>query len=126
MQVLLGKHGLVDDQLQTLVDYGLGRNASLPISSLDLRCNKLSPFAGPALKKLISFTSTLQVSLSPFPSGHFHCRYGNNIFVTNGFLRVSCRVVGVCVSWGYSYIIYKLRDDSLKLKEAGMCEGHWA
>ena len=60
-QILLGKHGLVDDQLQTLVDYGFGRNAALPVSSLDLRCNKLSPFAGPALKQLISFTSTLQV-----------------------------------------------------------------
>jgi len=60
-EILLGKHGLVDTQLQTLVDYGLGRNAMLPVSSLDLRCNKLSPFAGPTLKQLISFTSTLQL-----------------------------------------------------------------
>mmetsp|Transcript_11464 Transcript_11464/g.32528 ORF Transcript_11464/g.32528 Transcript_11464/m.32528 type:complete len:403 (+) Transcript_11464:61-1269(+) len=60
-EVLLGKHGLVDDQLQTLVDYGLGRNRTLPICTLDLRCNKLSPVAGPAFKQLLQFTSTLQM-----------------------------------------------------------------
>eukprot|EP00951_Prasinocladus_malaysianus_P018932 scaffold152576_cov23-Prasinocladus_malaysianus.AAC.1 len=60
-EVLLGKHGMGDDQLQTLVDYGLGRNAALPITSLDLRCNKLSPMAGPCIKQLLQFTATIQV-----------------------------------------------------------------
>eukprot|EP00951_Prasinocladus_malaysianus_P018931 scaffold152575_cov32-Prasinocladus_malaysianus.AAC.1 len=59
-RVLLGKHGMGDDQLQTLVDYGLGRNAALPITSLDLRCNKLSPMAGPCIKQLLQFTATIQ------------------------------------------------------------------
>lgn len=68
LQVLLGKHGLQDDQLQTLVDYGLGRNSMLPITSLDLRCNRLSRLAGPALHQLLLFTSTIQVS--PVPSNH--------------------------------------------------------
>jgi len=60
-ELLIGKHALVDDQLQTLVDYGLGRNTMLPITSLDLRCNRLSPLAAAPLKQLLQFSSTLQV-----------------------------------------------------------------
>uniref|UniRef100_A0A061S5X5 Leucine-rich repeat-containing protein 34 n=1 Tax=Tetraselmis sp. GSL018 TaxID=582737 RepID=A0A061S5X5_9CHLO len=60
-KVLLGKHAMTDEQLQTLVDYGLARNGALPLECLDLRCNRLSGFAAPALKKLIAFTSTLQI-----------------------------------------------------------------
>ncbi|KAG1671609.1 hypothetical protein FOA52_006840 [Chlamydomonas sp. UWO 241] len=39
----LSKHGLTDGQLDTLVTYGLLRNST--IAALDLRANKLSPFA---------------------------------------------------------------------------------
>lgn len=43
-QLGLSKHGMVDSQLDTLVTYGLLRNTTL--TSLDLKANRLSAFAG--------------------------------------------------------------------------------
>lgn len=43
-QLGLSKHGMVDSQLNTLVTYGLLRNTTL--TSLDLKANRLSAFAG--------------------------------------------------------------------------------
>ncbi|MEW5306741.1 MAG: hypothetical protein WDW36_009184 [Sanguina aurantia] len=53
----LQKHGLVDSTLATLIDYGLLRNRSL--QSLDLRANRLSPFAAPHLERLLADKPTL-------------------------------------------------------------------
>lgn len=43
-QLGLSKHGMIDSQLDTLVTYGLLRNTTL--TSLDLKANRLSAFAG--------------------------------------------------------------------------------
>mmetsp|Transcript_5148 Transcript_5148/g.11205 ORF Transcript_5148/g.11205 Transcript_5148/m.11205 type:complete len:387 (-) Transcript_5148:369-1529(-) len=48
----LSKHGLTDDAFDTLVSYGLLRNRS--VTSLDLRANRLSPFSGPTLERLLN------------------------------------------------------------------------
>jgi len=48
----LGKHRLVDNQLEMLVTYGLLRNNTLV--SLDLRANRLSGFSGPQLERLVT------------------------------------------------------------------------
>ncbi len=62
----LSKHRLVDSQLETLISYGLLRNASL--TSLDLRANKLSGFSGatPSCRGERPFTLLFFFAGSPF------------------------------------------------------------
>jgi Ran GTPase-activating protein (RanGAP) involved in mRNA processing and transport len=48
----LSKHCMADSNLDTLVTYGLLRNTSL--KSLDLSANRLSPFSGPVIERLLN------------------------------------------------------------------------
>lgn len=61
-ELSLAKHKLVDSQLEELVAYGLAANRS--ITSLNLRANRLSPFAGPTLERLLTEASLQRLDLS--------------------------------------------------------------
>ncbi|GLC35305.1 hypothetical protein PLESTM_000305700 [Pleodorina starrii] len=58
-ELSLAKHRMTDPQLDMLVTYGFARSKA-PWTSLSLRGNHLSPFAGPTLERLLSFCPRLQ------------------------------------------------------------------